>query len=173
MVRQIDQQLACHDLCRKLKEENYELKARVKILENEIRILQNKKAEDVAEELKHRKESEENKELFEKLDHIITKDRLFLDPDLTRDRLLKIIHVDKNRFAQIIQQNTQTNLAGYINSLRLDYAVKMMEQYPECLIQSVAIECGIPNSGTFYRLFRERYGVTPAEYRVAMKEVEI
>ena len=48
----------------------------------------------------------------------------------------------------------------------------MLKEHPEYAIEAIAGECGIPNKQTFYRLFLEQYGMTPAEYRMSKKQAE-
>lgn len=113
---------------------------------------------------------EQNKLLFEHLEHIMTEDKLYLSPKLSREDLMQKLQVDKNRLAQIIQENTQGNLSSYISSIRLKYAITMFKQYPNYTIQAIAEDSGIPNVRTFQRLFKEKIGMTPTEYRNAIKE---
>ena len=59
---------------------------------------------------------------------------------------------------------------AYINNLRLEHAVELIREHPEYIISHIAEECGLPNASTFHRLFRERYDMTPNEYRNAIFE---
>jgi|GEM_PF-5239455 AraC-type DNA-binding domain-containing proteins len=106
-----------------------------------------------------------NRALFNKLDDIIITQKLYLDRNLNREDLMRLIGVDKNRFGQILKQQNQTNITGYINNLRLNLAVKLLKENPEIIISEVADKCAIPNISTFYRLFKEKYGMTPVEFR--------
>lgn len=105
------------------------------------------------------------KSLFEELETLINKEFLFLDPDINRDMLIKRLHIPKNALAQIIQTYAHTNFNGYINKKRLEYSILRLKDYHNYTIQTVAIDSGFSNVRTFYRTFREKYGMTPAEYR--------
>lgn len=109
----------------------------------------------------------DNKTLFEKLDHIITTRKLYLERNITREELMVLIGVEKNRFGQILKEEAHTNITGYLNNLRLEYTVKLLKENPEVSIRDIAEKCAMPNTSTFYRVFRERYGMTPAEFREA------
>lgn len=110
-------------------------------------------------------EEEKNRLLFEKLDDAVTRDKLYLNPDLSREDLVKLTGVNKTRVGRILQQNTGLGTTGYINKKRLEFAAKLLKNNPDFTIPTVAEKCGLPNVPTFNRLFRTKYGMTPSEYR--------
>lgn len=107
----------------------------------------------------------ENHIIFENLERRVNEEQLYLNPNLTRDDLLRIAHTDKNRLAKVLQQHEYTNTSDYINRKRLEYAVAELENHPEYTINAIAESCGLPNIPTFNRLFRKRFGMTPTEFR--------
>lgn len=111
------------------------------------------------------KEEEKNRMLFEELDSVVTREKLFLNPDLSRDDFVKLTRLNKNKVGKILQQNTGLSTTGYINKKRLEYAAKLLKNSPDNTIQNVADACGLPNVPTFNRLFRSKFGMTPSEYR--------
>lgn len=110
-------------------------------------------------------EEEKNRMAFEKLDSVMRREKLFLNPDLSRDDLVKLIGMNKTRVGKILQQNTGLNTTGYINKKRLEYAAGLLKNNPDYTIQAIAETCGLPNVPTFNRLFRSKFGMTPSEYR--------
>lgn len=106
-------------------------------------------------------------ELFEQLDRKVNEQRLFLDPGLAREDLMRLINVSKNQIAQVVQAGAGTNLAGYLNGLRLEYAARRLIRYPDYTVDAIAQEAGIPNLSSFHRLFKTRFGMTPTEFRRA------
>lgn len=105
--------------------------------------------------------------LFEQLDRKINEQRLFLNPGLSREDLMRLINISRNQIAQVIQAGAGTNLAGYLNGLRMEYAARLLIRYPEYTVNAIAQEAGIPNLSSFHRLFKNRYGMTPSEFRKA------
>ena len=114
-------------------------------------------------------EAEESRLLFETLDNIVTQNKLFLNPNLSREELMKLIHVNKNQYGKLLKQNVNMTTTGYINNKRLEYAIKLLMDTRNFTITAIADECGIPNVPTFNRLFRNKFGMTPSEYRNGMK----
>lgn len=115
------------------------------------------------------RKADDDRLLFEKVEHEITTRMLFLQPAFSRDELIKTVYIPKNKFAQLFKQYAGMSFPKYINNLRLEYAAKMLKEYPDYTIDTVARECGMYTVQTFHRLFLERFGVTPAEYRAEIK----
>lgn len=113
-------------------------------------------------------EISKTQQLFEHLDTLVSEQQLYLNPELSRNEVMRQAGIPRNQFAQVIQQHTGTNFAGYLNNLRLDHAVRLLQEHPDYTLATIAAECGIPNPQTFYRLFRQRFGMTPSEYRAGL-----
>ena len=113
-----------------------------------------------------------NKMIFEKLDYIIKRDKMYLSPDLSREELTRIVRMNNTRFAKMIKENTDTNLNGYINNLRLNYAIHLMKEQPDYTLRAIAESSGINSMPTFHQLFKGRTGMTPSEFKNAQKEID-
>ena len=113
-----------------------------------------------------------NKMIFEKLDYIIKRDKMYLSPDLSREELTRIVRMNNTRFAKMIKENTDTNLNGYINNLRLNYAIHLMKEQPEYTLRAIAESSGINSMPTFHQLFKGRTGMTPSEFKNAQKDMD-
>lgn len=116
---------------------------------------------------------DENERLFVKLDVQITRNRLFLKPNFGRDDMARLIGVDKNRIGHIMARySNASNASVYINTKRVEYGAKLLLANPDFTIAAVANECGMSNTVTFNRTFKEVYGMTPSEYRSNMKSMD-
>ncbi len=107
----------------------------------------------------------EGRSIFEILDSKITREKLYLNPSLSREDLVRFSGLNRNKLAKVINRNTGLSTIGYINKKRLEYAVEILMKHPEYKIAAVAEMCGIPNVPTFNRLFRTKFGMTPSEYK--------
>jgi AraC-like DNA-binding protein/tetratricopeptide (TPR) repeat protein len=115
---------------------------------------------------------DEDHRLYVEMDTQVTRDRLFLKPGLGRDDLMRLIGVDKNRFGKMMSKYSDaSNTSVYINTKRVEYGAVLLLEHPEYTISTVATECGMSNTVTFNRTFKEIYNMTPSEYRVKMTAI--
>lgn len=112
-------------------------------------------------------EHEINKIIFQKLDHYIRQNKLYLSADLSREDLARKVRMNNTRFAKMIKENTGINLNGYINNLRLDHAIELLKEHPEYTLRAIAEASGINSMPTFHSLFKCRTGMTPSEFKSA------
>lgn len=113
---------------------------------------------------------DEDRRLFVEMDARVTRDRLFLKPGLGRDDLMRLIGVDKNRFGKMMSKYA-SNASVYINAKRVEFGARLLLEHPEYTIATVAFECGMSNTVTFNRTFKEMYNMTPSEYREKMTAI--
>ena len=106
---------------------------------------------------------------FREVDRRITEEELFLNPGFGRDDLMRLTGLDKNRLPAFIQQFADTNIPGYINAKRMEYAADMMRQHPDYTLNAISEACGIMSPATFIRNFKAVFGMAPNDFR---KELE-
>lgn len=108
----------------------------------------------------------ENERLFVEMDKMVTRDKLFLNPNLRRDDLARLLNIDKNRLGKIIGcYSNSSNVSVYINSKRIEYGAELIKTHSKWNFNFVAEKCGMKSAVTFSRLFKEAFGVTPTEFR--------
>lgn len=112
-------------------------------------------------------EEEENKKIFQELNRIVLQKQLYLSSELSREDLAQIVHLNNARFARMIRECTGTNFNGYINELRITYAIKLMKKCPNYTIRAIADESGFNSTPILYNLFKKKTGMTPYEFKKA------
>lgn len=108
--------------------------------------------------------------IFHQFDEKVRNERLYLNYQMQRDDFARLMGVDRNRFASIIKEYTGGgNLNSYLNDMRLEYSIYLLKNHPEMSIQEVGEASALPSSTTFYRLFKERYDISPKVFREQLK----
>ena len=110
----------------------------------------------------------EEKRRFKEMDKRIIKEELFRSPDFGRDDLMRLMGVDKNAIAPIVQKYAHTNVSGYVKMKRMEYAVALLKEHPELTIAAIADMSGIKSATTFVNHFKETYGMAPSDYRASI-----
>jgi AraC family cel operon transcriptional repressor len=63
-----------------------------------------------------------------------------------------------------MKQHSGQTPVQYINDLRMKHAARSLTGSSDPLSE-IATEIGLPNLSHFHKLFRAKYGVTPAQFR--------
>lgn len=112
-----------------------------------------------------RLKDDKSRDMFLQLEQRIINERLFRKPKISRDELIALLGVDKGTFVSLLMVYSGKPFNRYINDMRLDYAASLLRKNTNFSVEAIAIDCGIPVRQTFYRLFTEKFGLSPAEYR--------
>ena len=107
-----------------------------------------------------------DEQLFLCLCDLIENEKLFLKPDFGRQTLIDHTGLSKERIgAAFAQGSDSVSLPAYVRELRLDYAVRLMNDQPDIAVEMVSQSSGFTNADTFTRNFRAKYGMTPTTYK--------
>jgi len=104
-------------------------------------------------------------QLFRKLEEYLLTSGVYRRKVIDRKMIVSQLYTNETYLFAAVRTATGMSLLEYIHTLRLDYARELLRDRPEATIEQVAEESGFNTSRTFYRQFREHYGITPAEYR--------
>ncbi|HET9745949.1 MAG TPA: helix-turn-helix domain-containing protein [Chitinophagaceae bacterium] len=119
--------------------------------------------------LKYQKSSltaEEATRIHQQLEHLMLKDKLFKDPELSLGQLAEMLNVHSNVLSQVINSFENKNFYDYINSLRIA-EFKTLAADPgnrQYTLLSLAYECGFNSKTAFNRNFKKVTGASPTEY---------
>ncbi len=114
----------------------------------------------------HMKETEdEDFKLFAQLQQQILSEKLFKQPNFNRESMMQISGLTRTKIMGIIEKFAGLTPMEYINKLRVEYSVKLMQEHPDWTIDGIAEECGYGRRGTYYNHFNKFFGITPAQYR--------
>ncbi len=109
---------------------------------------------------------EQGKNYFEKLESIVKKEKLYLQPNITLTSLAEEIDLSSKEISQIINRHSQKNFSNFINSYRIEEAKILLKgKDKKNKIISIALDSGFNNLSTFNVAFKAATNQTPSEYR--------
>ena len=92
----------------------------------------------------------------------------FIDEDISLTKMAEDLGYSPFALSRVFSRTFHTNFNGYLNDLRLNLAVNLLENSEET-ITGLAMEAGFTSMRTFNRVFGERYRMSPREYRKRRK----
>ena len=111
---------------------------------------------------------EKTSELFEKFMRALEQQKLFLNPEIDQNLVVKILGTNKKYLYEAITNHCDVNFRGLINRFRIKEAKKIIEkkltQNETLNISDIHSECGFSSNSSFYRTFKSTTGITPNEY---------
>lgn len=106
-----------------------------------------------------------------RLDKHMISERPYTDPGLSRKELAEYLGISQDALAQLIRNEHDCSVHAYINSFRLEEARRILDSKSEESIADIATKLGFGTSRTLQRAFKERYDMTPSQYRIASNEI--
>ena len=91
----------------------------------------------------------------------IQRDKNFLEGV---DGLIQLSGKTQEHLSRCFQKYLQTTPTDYINHLKLNYAANLLA-HTDMKILDISLECGFYSLSYFYKIFKECYGITAAQYR--------
>ena len=67
--------------------------------------------------------------------------------------------------SRFFKENAGENLSAYLTRVRMDNALRMLQDVTQKNIYEIGEKLGYANSKSFTKAFKAYYGITPQEYR--------
>ncbi|NBB88509.1 MAG: helix-turn-helix domain-containing protein [Bacteroidetes bacterium] len=111
-------------------------------------------------------DQKELSKLLDKLELLMTKDKVFLNPDLNLELLSNYLEISEKHCSYILSKGMEMNFNQYVNSFRIAaFKERIKEgQNKSFTLTSIAYECGFNSKSTFNRVFKSTCAVTPSEF---------
>ncbi len=109
---------------------------------------------------------ETNEQLFQHINEVIIRKKLFLDPKFGRQTIMDRFQLSKERVGAIFSKGSEhAKLNSYVQQLRLDYAANLLIEQPDRSVIEIATECGFSSNTYFSDCFRQHFGMSPTNFR--------
>jgi AraC-like DNA-binding protein len=112
--------------------------------------------------------SEEHKELYDNMIHVIESKKLYLNPKLDKNVVITLLGTNRFYLFQALNKHADVPFRDIINRYRIEEAKRLIQQ--ECAKGEVNnnpqlyADAGFNSSSTYYRTFKQHTGLTPLEY---------
>lgn len=83
-------------------------------------------------------------------------------------RLLQLSGVSAGHLSRAMVRHRRQTPTDFLNELRLERAALLLSTTPQEII-AICDDCGFGSLSYFYRIFRQRFGETPAQYRSRLR----
>lgn len=107
--------------------------------------------------------------LLEKLDALMEKEKLYLQPDLNLLQLAERLQTPPHQVSQLLNQYRQTNFFDFVNRYRVAHFQREAAdpRNAHLSILALAFDSGFNSKASFNAVFRKMTGITPSAFRAA------
>ena len=104
-------------------------------------------------------------ELFRTIDRTIREERLYANASLQRQDILNRFGISRRTLSDLLSTYADgQSFTAYINAMRLQDAVHFLQEEPAMSLSDIAESVGF-TPPTFREQFKQKFGMTPTEYR--------
>jgi transcriptional regulator GlxA family with amidase domain len=102
--------------------------------------------------------------IADKLNKVMAENRLFLEENLSLNRLSLAISVSENHISETLSQYLNTNFFHFVNGFRIEEAKNLL-QGTDNSVTNITFEVGFNSKSTFNAAFKKSIGTTPSSFR--------
>lgn len=109
---------------------------------------------------------ETREKLYQQLCSYMQEFRPYCDPKFDRDTLTKQLQTTRTELTEVLRfYEKGASISEYIDHCRAKHAADLLTLYSQTTISDIGIVSGFDSLSSFNRLFRQFFGMSPAEYR--------
>ena len=120
----------------------------------------NKRQEDT-----NSQKPEADNELMDRITHLMEEQKLFQKSDLKVSDVAAELGTNSRYISDCIKSCKDCSFTQFVNTCRVEYAMKLMRDYSDKKMMQVYMESGFANETTFFRAFKAQTGLTPNEWK--------
>lgn len=125
--------------------------------------------DDVAQE-QEEQDSQHEVSLVERIEELMAEQRLYLKHNLKISDISTILNTNRKYVSSALNEDMQVSFSDYTNGKRIEYAVRLMHDYPQMTIADVADRSGFSSDKSFYRNFKNITGKSPKQMLYSQTE---
>lgn len=86
----------------------------------------------------------------------------YLNPELNMGLLSQALAIPKHQLTETLSTELGTTFYRYVNALRVEAVKQLLRDKPDYSIEAIGFECGFNSKSTFFKVFKQLTGYTPA-----------
>ncbi|MBP1646481.1 MAG: hypothetical protein H6Q16_2059 [Bacteroidetes bacterium] len=108
-----------------------------------------------------------NNNLKEQLIILLEEKEIFKNPDLRISDVSTFLNTNRTYISNLVNDEFDQSFADLINNHRIKYAIKILEEKNNVnlSISEIGLMSGFLSESSFYRVFKDKVGVSPGRYR--------
>ena len=117
------------------------------------------------------------KKLSDDLLHLFDTEKIYRHPQLKVDDVAQKLGTNSQRLSILLNKKYKVSFNDFVNCYRINEAKEVLKiqdeggEYVYYTIQAIAEMVGFRSSSSFYSAFRQTVGVTPTEYKEAVRRM--
>ena len=118
------------------------------------------------------------KKLSDDLLHLFDTEKIYRQPQLKIDDVAQKIGTNSQRLSILLNKKYNVPFSDFVNCYRINEAKEVLQnqdeggEYVHYTIQAIAEMVGFRSSSSFYSAFRQTVGLTPTEYKEAVRRMK-
>ncbi|MBI9066816.1 MAG: tetratricopeptide repeat protein [Salinivirgaceae bacterium] len=112
----------------------------------------------------------QRQEILEGIEDLIENKKVFLDKDISLEKMANYLKTNKKYISQIINENYDQNVSNFINEYRIKEARRLLSDpaYKNITIEGIATTVGFNSKSAFNISFKKITGITPSFYQKSL-----
>lgn len=101
----------------------------------------------------------------EQINALLNNDKIYREMRLNRASLAQKLNISEHQLSRIINHHFAMNFNELINGQRIEEAKSRLQNEPDMQITTIGFEVGFNSIASFNRVFKEKTGASPTEFR--------
>lgn len=115
----------------------------------------------------------QKQQLLARLEQMMQEKRIYCENLLTKDRVAELLQTNRTYLSEVVNEAYGKSFTQYINDLRINEAIRLLDNPEnERPLKLIGQDLGFNSPTTFNTQFRHRTGMTPAQYRSKVKQLD-
>ncbi len=106
-------------------------------------------------------------ELSQKLMKLLRDEKIYLNEELSLTELSDRMAISNKKLSELLNQHLNTTFYNLINDYRINEVKRRLDagDADKYTVVSIAYDSGFQSKASFYRIFKQREGISPSDYR--------